>query len=162
MNSMMEYQGYHAKIEFSAEDGVFIGKVFGITDTLIFDGETVAELTEMFHQTIDDYIKLCEENGKTPEKEFKGSLNIRISSDLHKKLALCAEESEQSINQIINAAIEDYFCTNKTDKGTINIVISSETRDLIYKPNPTVRDDGISLAPSFTLIEGGKKNYGVN
>lgn len=162
MNSMMEYKGYHAKIEFSAEDGVFIGKVFGITDTLIFEGETVAELTEMFHQTIDDYIMLCEESGKTPEKEFKGSLNIRISSELHKKLALCAEESEQSINQIINAAIEDYFCPNKTNKETLNIILTNASRNLIYKPISTVRDEGISLAPTFTIFEGGTKNYELN
>lgn len=31
MNSMLEYKGYHATIEYDAEDDIFVGEVFGIT-----------------------------------------------------------------------------------------------------------------------------------
>ena len=34
MNSMLEYKGYHASIEYDAEDNIFVGEVFGITDSL--------------------------------------------------------------------------------------------------------------------------------
>ena len=30
MNSMLEYKGYHATIEYDAEDEIFVGEVFGI------------------------------------------------------------------------------------------------------------------------------------
>ena len=56
MNSMMEYKGYHATVAYDADDGIFIGEVFGITDSLNFHGESVAELETMFHQSIDNYL----------------------------------------------------------------------------------------------------------
>ena len=48
MNSMLEYKGYHASVEFDAEDNLFIGEVFGINDSLNFHGTSVTELKEMF------------------------------------------------------------------------------------------------------------------
>ena len=55
--SMLEYKGYHATIEFDAEDNIFVGKVFGITDSLNFHGTSVDELETSFHN-------------KKPNKEF--------------------------------------------------------------------------------------------
>ena len=56
MSSLMEYKGYHAKIEFSAEDHVFIGRILGINDVIAFDGDNVIELENMFHESVDDYL----------------------------------------------------------------------------------------------------------
>ena len=90
MNSMLEYKGYHATIEFDADDDIFVGKVFGIADSLNFHGSSIPELKEMFEQCIDTYLDFCEKIGKVPEKEFKGSFNVRISPELHRKAALAA------------------------------------------------------------------------
>lgn len=49
---MMEYKGYHAAIQYSDEDNLFIGEVFGINDALAFHGSSVQELESMFHQAI--------------------------------------------------------------------------------------------------------------
>ena len=49
MNSMMEYKGYHATVEYDYDDNIFVWEVFGITDSVHFSGESVAELQEMFH-----------------------------------------------------------------------------------------------------------------
>ena len=76
MSKMMEYNGYHAQIEYDADDELFVGKVYGIADSLNFHGTSVAELEEMFHQSIDNYLLMCAETGKTPETEFKGSFNV--------------------------------------------------------------------------------------
>lgn len=64
---MMEYKGYHASIEFDADDNLFVGEVFGITDSLNFHGESVSELEEMFKQSIDNYLELCQQIGKQRE-----------------------------------------------------------------------------------------------
>ena len=61
MNSMLEYKGYHASIEYDAEDNIFVGEVFAITDSLNFHGTTVVELKEMFEQCIDNYLDFCKE-----------------------------------------------------------------------------------------------------
>ena len=44
MKNILEYKGYHAKIEFSSDDNIFIGSVIGINDSLNFHGTTVDEL----------------------------------------------------------------------------------------------------------------------
>ena len=106
MSNMLEYKGYHATIEYDAEDGILVGTVFGIRDTLAFHGSSVPEITETFHDCIDTYLQVCEEQGVSPDKEFKGSLNIRISPDLHRKAALIAEQEGISLNQLIQQAIE--------------------------------------------------------
>ena len=107
MSKMMEYQGYHAQIEYDAEDGIFVGKVFGLADSLNFHGTSVSELEEMFHQSVDNYLKMCAETGKTPEKEFKGSFNIRISPELHKEISLHAAQEGITLNQYVLRALEE-------------------------------------------------------
>lgn len=69
MSSLMEYKGYHAKIEFDNYDKIFVGTVIGLNDVLAFHGKTVDELEKSFRSCIDDYIDLCEEIDKQPEKE---------------------------------------------------------------------------------------------
>ena len=106
MSKMMEYNGYHARIEYDAEDGLFIGKVYGITDSLNFHGTSVPELEEMFHQSIDNYLAMCTETGKTPDREFKGSFNVRISPELHREISLQAAEEGITLNQYVLKALE--------------------------------------------------------
>ena len=51
MNSMT-YKGYFAKINFDERDEIFWGKVIGIKDSITFEGESVAQLTEDFHNGV--------------------------------------------------------------------------------------------------------------
>lgn len=59
MSSILEYKGYHASIEYDAEDNIFVGEVIGITDSLNFHGTSVDEVKEMLKQSIDNYLILC-------------------------------------------------------------------------------------------------------
>lgn len=105
MNSMLEYKGYHATIEYDAEDEIFVGEVFGITDSLNFHGNSIDELKNTFSQCIDNYLELCKKVGKNPDKEFKGTFNVRIPPELHKKAALAAAEQKITLNQYVVRAI---------------------------------------------------------
>ena len=58
--NMMSYKGYAARIEYSDEDGCFIGHVAGIRDVVGFHGETVTELRSAFEEAVDDYLVSCE------------------------------------------------------------------------------------------------------
>ena len=78
INSLMEYEGYHAKIEFDQEDQIFVGHVLGINDSINFHGHSVQELTIEFHNSVNNYVDYCVQIGKEPEREFKGSFNVRI------------------------------------------------------------------------------------
>ena len=66
----------------------------------------------MFHQSIDNYLELCKQIGKNPEKEFRGSFNVRISPELHRKAALEAEKQKITLNQYVLRAIEKSFVEN--------------------------------------------------
>jgi len=39
------------------------------------------ELIKAFHDAVDDYLALCEAEGKEPEKAYKGSFNIEINQN---------------------------------------------------------------------------------
>lgn len=119
MNRMLEYKGYHASVEYDAEDEIFVGEVFGITDSLNFHGTSVDELKEMFAQCIDNYLQLCSKIGKSPDKEFRGTFNIRISPELHKRAALEAVKQNITLNQYVARAIEQSFEPRKIPKETI-------------------------------------------
>lgn len=109
MNSMLEYKGYHASIEYDANDNIFVGEVFGITDSLNFHGTSIVELKEMFKQCIDNYLDLCKKIGKNPDKEFKGTFNVRIPPEMHKKAALEAAKQKMTLNQYVVRAISRSF-----------------------------------------------------
>ena len=107
MANMMAYRGYHAQIEYDAEDALFVGRVFGIPDSLNFHGASVQELEEMFHQSIDNYLTMCAECGKEPDEECKENFNIIISPELHKKISLHALQKGITIDQYVVMALEN-------------------------------------------------------
>lgn len=109
MSSMIKYKGYHASVEYDAEDDLFIGEVFGIADSLNFYGTSVDEMKEMFKQSINNYLLLCEKIGKNPDKEFKGIFNVRITPEMHKRAALEAAKQKITLNQYVMKAIDQSF-----------------------------------------------------
>jgi predicted HicB family RNase H-like nuclease len=52
----MEYKGFTARIEFDADDRIFIGHLAGIQDIVGFHGPSVADLETAFHEAVDDYL----------------------------------------------------------------------------------------------------------
>ena len=97
MNNTFEYRGYIGTIEFSEEDALFFGKVMGIRSLISYEGKNANELISDFHSAVDDYLSVCEAEGREPEKAYKGSFNIRISPELHKQLVVCATSRQMSL-----------------------------------------------------------------
>ncbi len=95
----MKYRGYAARIEYSDDDGLFIGHIAGIRDVVGFHGESVSELREAFEEAVDDYLATCEKLGREPQRPFSGKLSLRLDPQLHAQVAIKAELNNQSINQ---------------------------------------------------------------
>ena len=68
MNITLEYNGYVGSVEFSEQDRIFYGKVKGVHALITYEGTSINELTEDFHEAIDSYLALCETEGIEPEK----------------------------------------------------------------------------------------------
>ena len=105
MKNYLEYKGYIGTVEFSAEDKVFFGKIQGINDLILFEGESVSELENSFHESVDDYLETCEEIGKKPNKTFKGSFNVRVDKKVHQKLFMLAAKKGMNLNQLVNKSL---------------------------------------------------------
>lgn len=106
MNNLMEYKGYIGSVEFSADDEIFYGKVQGIRSLISYEGTNAAELISDFHASVDDYLSMCKEENIEPERAYKGSFNVRISPELHKKAVIYTMEHEMSLNSFIERSIE--------------------------------------------------------
>ena len=105
MSNTMEYKNYVGSVELSEGDGVFFGKVMGIRALISYEGTNAKELVEDFHGAVDDYLALCEEEGKEPERAYKGSFNVRVSPELHKQIAIRASEQRISLNSFVELAL---------------------------------------------------------
>lgn len=108
MSSTMRYKGYIGSVEFSESDGVFYGKVLGIHSLISYEGENAADLVADFHGAVDEYLAMCQEDGVAPETAYKGSFNVRITPQLHEKLAIYAQDQGISLNRLVEAALQAY------------------------------------------------------
>ncbi len=95
---MMEYKGYMGHVEFDDEAGIFHGEVINTRDVITFQGKTVDEIKQAFHDSVEDYLEYCEKLGQQPEKPFTGKFMLRIPPDLHRKIYVAAKQSGESIN----------------------------------------------------------------
>ena len=105
MNTL-SYKGFMGTVNFSEKDSVFFGKIEGIDGLVNFEGESVKELTEAFHEAVDDYLIYCEENNLAAHKSYSGSLNIRITPTIHSRVAMLAQQAGVSINAFIKETLE--------------------------------------------------------
>lgn len=98
MNTMT-FKEYAARIEYSDEDGCFIGHIAGIKDVIGFHAETVKELRAAFEEAVDDYLATCTKLGRAPQKPYSGKLMLRVPPEVHARAAMMAQAHGVSINQ---------------------------------------------------------------
>ena len=109
MSQTLQYRSYDGSVEYSAEDRLLHGSLLGIRDAIVYEGVDVDSLETNFRAAVDEYFAFCAEEGKTPDHPFKGSFNIRVGSDLHKRAALFAEEHNQKLNAVVSEALEEFL-----------------------------------------------------
>ena len=95
----MTHKGYSAIIQYSEEDGCFVGHIAGIQDIVGFHGESVKELRSAFKDAVDDYLDACAKTGKRPQKPASGKLLLRVPPEVHALALVEAEVSGKSLNQ---------------------------------------------------------------
>jgi len=105
MNTMT-YKDYGALVEYSEDDGCFIGHIAGIRDVVGFHGDTVSKLRAAFREAVDDYLATCEKLGKTPNRPYSGQFRLRLAPELHARAALVAEANGKSLNTWVAEAIQ--------------------------------------------------------
>ena len=108
MINQLRYKDYIGSVCFSAEDGVFYGKIIGISDSVSFEGDSVKSLTEDFHNAVDEYLEICDEIDKLPQKSI---CSIKISPDVYNKATVYATNKGLPLNEFVEKIIEANIAT---------------------------------------------------
>lgn len=114
MKDMMRYKNYYGSAHYSEDDRVFYGKVEFIRALVSYEGTDVQTLRKAFEEAVDDYLQACNEQGREPEEPFKGSFNIRVGPDLHRRLALEATSKGVTLNKYVADVLEKETAKQKT------------------------------------------------
>ena len=105
MNTMT-HNGYSARVEFDADDRIFVGHIVGIRDIVGFHGESVSELEAAFRESVDDYLAACKKLGQAPDKPYSGRVMLRLPPELHARASAAAQVTGLSFNQWATQALD--------------------------------------------------------
>lgn len=106
---MMEYRGYVGYVTFDDEKDIFHGEVVKTRDVITFQGRSVEEMRQAFHDSVDEYLEWCKERNKAPDKPFSGKLIVRIPPALHRSIFLSAKQEGKSLNRWIEDHLASSF-----------------------------------------------------
>ena len=96
---MLSYKGYTEVVqEVAFESGFIFGSIVDINDSLTFQGQNLEEVRKDFEDAVDDYLDLCREIGKDPDKPFSGKLAYRTTPERHRMITIAAKKAGKSIN----------------------------------------------------------------
>jgi len=109
----LKHKGYDGSVEYSAEDRLLHGCLLGIRDVIAYDGADVDSLEANFRAAVDEYLAFCAVEGKTPDQPFKGTFNVRVGTELHKRAALFAEEHNLKLNSVVSKALEEFLTDSR-------------------------------------------------
>lgn len=92
---------------------MLFGKVLGSSYPVTYEGRSTDEFPNNFQTAVDEYIAFCKREKIDPQKTYTGSFNVRISRELHKKLAMYATMKNISMNRYIEQLLEKAIAMEK-------------------------------------------------
>lgn len=104
----LKYKGQIGSIEHDLDRGILYGKLLFIGDLVTYEAENLRTLEQEFRVSVHEYLADCESMGVAPNKPFKGTFNIRIGRELHKKLAMKAADEGLGLNEAVQRAVERF------------------------------------------------------
>ncbi|MCI0465746.1 MAG: type II toxin-antitoxin system HicB family antitoxin [Beijerinckiaceae bacterium] len=104
---ILRHEGYIAEVTYENGDELMHGSTINTRAVLHFSGLNIGEMRQAFTDTIADYRDWCGERGVEPEKPYSGTLSLRITPELHRRVAEQAAKAGESINQFIAERLEE-------------------------------------------------------
>jgi len=105
--NVMTVGEYHAKIEYDEDLDLFRGEILGLSGGADFYGKNPKELRAEFKKSLEVFLEVCKEKGIEPRRHFSGKFNLRISPELHERLAIAAQAQGKSINSLAQEALQE-------------------------------------------------------
>jgi predicted HicB family RNase H-like nuclease len=104
--SILSYQGYQGSFVYDPKADIFHGDVLHIHDVITFQGRSIDELKVALAESVDVYLEYCAKKGRAPEKPFSGTFNVRLSPEIHQRIAMRAAEAGISLNKWVAKTLE--------------------------------------------------------
>jgi len=112
---LMHYKGYYGSYHIDTDEGVFYGKLEFIKALVTYEASTAKGLRKAFEESVEDYLAMCEQENIEPERPFKGSFNIRVGEELHRKVALVAADEGVTLNQFIYNTLKEVIGASRAN-----------------------------------------------
>ena len=103
---MMQYKRYRAAITFDDSANVFHGEVVGTRDVITFEGESIEQLKKEFQFSIEDYLAVCAERGREPDRLYSGKIPLRVSPKVHREASAAAKAQGKTLNAWLAETVE--------------------------------------------------------
>jgi predicted HicB family RNase H-like nuclease len=100
MTNTMNWRGYAARVEFDEEDGLFVGHIAGIRDTVGFHADTVDGLRAAFQEAVEDYLETCAATERDPDRAFSGQMLFWVPPEVDRRAARTEELEGKSLSQL--------------------------------------------------------------
>lgn len=102
---LLSYRGYNACGDIDEKTDLIKGKVIDVNDSITFEGESVKQFKQAFHDAIDSYLEFCEAENRKPDKPFSGNISYRTTKERHRALSIAAAQAGLSINALMDQII---------------------------------------------------------
>lgn len=99
----LRYKDYQGSVTY--EDGTLVLQILHIDDFITTECDSAGDVQKAFEALVDDYLATCAEVGKEPNRPFKGSFNVRVTPDLHRRAAMAAADEGLSLNAWVERAV---------------------------------------------------------
>src|ERR1044071_7697615 len=103
--SVVKYKDFQGAVDY--EDGRLVIQILHIDDFVTTECDSAEEVEAAFKELVEDYLETCAAVGKEPSKAFRGSFNVRVDPQLHKKAAMAAATAGSSLNAWVETAMRE-------------------------------------------------------
>jgi predicted HicB family RNase H-like nuclease len=105
--NLITVDGYQAKLEYDPDLDMFRGEILGLNGGADFYGHTPDELRAEFRKSLQVFLDVCREKGINPHRRYSGRFNLRISPELHERLAIQAQAQGKSLNVFVQETLQE-------------------------------------------------------
>ncbi len=99
MMNLMEINGFRAVIKYDPEIEMFRGEFISLNGGADFYAGDIESLKKEGAISLKVFLKVCQERGIEPKKEYSGKFNVRVPSSLHADIVSAASADGKSLNQ---------------------------------------------------------------
>lgn len=105
----LRLDGVPAFVSYDPHEDTFVGKVHGLSEDLLFRGDSLEELKANFKSVLEDFYARTASEQYDIIKQYSGFLELRVGSQLHKKLADEAAANYQTVPELAVEILQDYL-----------------------------------------------------